>query len=86
MQTAISVEVTVRLWALLQKKVVSAARAKKADITGPDDKAVAAKAEVVEEVKEKVSAGSAPASVFTQSSPTEHASRREWTVCTGGVG
>ena len=39
---------------MLQKKVVSAARAKKADITGPDDKAVAAKAEVVEEVKEKV--------------------------------
>lgn len=45
---------TVRLWLSLQKKVVSAARAKKADITGPDDSAVAAKAEVVEEVKEKV--------------------------------
>lgn len=44
----------VRFWLSLQKKVVSAARAKKADITGPDDSAVAAKAEVVEEVKEKV--------------------------------
>ncbi len=43
-----------RLWLALQKKVVSAAGSKKADITGPDDSAVAAKAEVVEEVKEKV--------------------------------
>ena len=39
----------------LQKKVKTAlSKAKKQDITGPDDRAVKAKAQVVEEVKKEV--------------------------------
>ena len=39
---------------LQKKKLTPLAKSKKADITGPDDSAVKAKAEVVEEVKKEV--------------------------------
>ena len=42
------------LWGLQKKVKTPLSKAKKQDITGPDDRAVKAKAQVVEEVKKEV--------------------------------